>query len=175
MILITPPTSPVVPLAELKLHLRVDYADEDQLIAQLEAAAVGYLDGWRGVLGRAILPQVWRQEFAAWGTLQLALPDVSSVTVTYLDGSNVEQPAAVATLRPTCSGYEVEASGPSTSRIFVNMNCAMQASQLSTVKAAIKMIVGHWFQNREAAVAGNMSDVPMSANALLSALRWNRI
>lgn len=50
----------VVTLAEVKSHLRVDFADDDDLINGLIAAAVGQLDpsmgGW---LGRALRPQTW--------------------------------------------------------------------------------------------------------------------
>lgn len=173
--LITPPASPVVSLADLKLHLRVDHADEDALIAQLEAAAVGYLDGWRGVLGRAILSQVWRQEFCAWGMLPLALPDVSSVAVTYLDANDAEQPASSAGLRAVPAGFVVDAEGPSASRIFVNMTCAMPLAHLAVTRTVIKMLVGHWYNHREAVAGGAMDNVPMAVEALMASLRWNRL
>lgn len=174
--LITPPTTPVVQLSDLKLHLRVDHADEDALISQLEASAVGYLDGWRGVLGRAILSQVWRQEFCAWGDLQLALPDVSAVAVTYLDEDDVEQPAATAVLRSSANGgFFVEADGPAASRIFVNMTCAMTQPHLQATRTVIKMLVAHWYNNREAVAAVGMDSVPLAADALMASLRWNRL
>ena len=176
MILITPPATPVVPLADLKLHLRVDHADEDALISQLEASAVGYLDGWRGVLGRAILSQVWRQEFCSWGDLRLALPDVSAVTVTYLDSAGAEQPATTAVLRPAASGgFFVEADGPAASRIFVNMTCGMTQPHLQATRTVIKMLVAHWYNSREAVTGGAMDSVPLAADALMASLRWNRL
>lgn len=173
--LITPPASPVVPLADLKLHLRVDASDEDALITSLEAAAVGYLDGWRGVLGRAILSQVWRQEFDSWGLLRLAMPDVSEVTVTYLDTAGDEQIATMAELRNGPCGPVVDADGPSADRIFVDMTCAMSAAHLEVAKTTIKLLVAHWFSNREAVGPTAMADAPMSAGALISAMRWNRL
>lgn len=173
--LITPPPTPVVSLSDLKLHLRVDHGDEDALIAQLELAAVGYLDGWRGVLGRAILSQVWRQEFCHWGNLRLALPDVSAIAVTYLDEDDAEQPATTAVLRPAPSGFMVEADGPSASRIFVNMTCAMTLPHLQVTRTVIKMLVAHWYNNREAVAGSAMESVPMTADALMASLRWNRL
>jgi uncharacterized phiE125 gp8 family phage protein len=173
--LITPPASPVVSVSDLKSHLRVDYSDHDQDIEALERAAVGYLDGWRGVLGRALLQQVWRQEFCGWGTLELALPDVSAATVTYLDANDAEQPATTAVLRAFGAGFVVDADGPNASRIFVNMTCAMPQPQLQTAKTAIKMIVAHWYRNSEAVAATGMESVPMSADALIASLRWNRL
>lgn len=172
--LITPPESPAVTLSELKAHLRLDHTDEDDLIAALGAAAEGMLDGWRGVLGRAIMPQEWRQEFAEWGELSLALPDVESIEVTYLDQTGAEQPASASELRRTVTGYVVVASGPDTSRVFVNMVCKMGQQHLAVVKAAIKMLVGHWYQNREA-VSTAMADVPLSARTLIDTLCWRRL
>lgn len=62
--LISEPTDPVISLAEAKLHLRVDGDDEDILIQGLIDAAVTYLDGADGVLGRALSPQEWEVTFS---------------------------------------------------------------------------------------------------------------
>lgn len=66
-VLVTPPADPVVSLSDLKDHLRVDADDENDLIEALEQAAVAHLDGWHGILGRAIMAQVWSQSFATSG------------------------------------------------------------------------------------------------------------
>lgn len=175
MILVTPPSAPVVSVADLKSYCQVDFSDHDGLLAQFEASAVGYLDGWAGLLGRAILSQVWRQEFCGWGNLRLALPDVSVVAVTYLDANNAEQPATTAVLRPTSSGFIVEADGPESDRIFVNMTCAMTLHHLQATRTVIKMLVAHWYKQREAVAEINMMKVPMAANALINGLRWQRL
>lgn len=173
--LITPPALHVVPTADLKLHLRVDHTDEDALITALEAAAVAYLDGWNGVLGRAMRQQVWRQEFSGWGDLQLAMPDVSTVAVTYLDGNGAEQPATSAVLRQTVSGPVVVASGPTAERIFVNMTCAMSAQMLPIAQMIVRLLVGHWYENRVTVVPGSVSEMPMAATALIGSIRWGRL
>lgn len=173
--LITPPSSPVVSVEDLKKRLRVDSSDEDDLLAAFEETVVGYIDGWRGVLGRAILPQVWRQEFGSWGSLQLALPDVSAVEVTYLAADGAEQPATEATLRQTASGPVVDACGPAASRIFVDMTCAMADPQLAMAKTLIGLMVGHLLNNREAVSTETMMIVPLSAEALMQSLRWARL
>lgn len=175
MILVTPPSAPVVSLTDLKAYCQVDFSDHDPLLAQLEASAVGYLDGWAGILGRAILSQVWRQEFCGWGKLRLALPDVSVVAVTYLDANGAEQPATTAVLRPMSSGFFVEADGPSASRIFVNMTCAMTLPHLQVTRTVIKMLVAHWYKHREAVAESNMMKVTMAANSLIDGLRWQRL
>lgn len=174
MILITPPTQAVVSPADLRDQLRVTDTSEDALIASMAAGAVAYLDGWGGVLGRAIMPQTWRQEFSGWGRLKLALPDVTSVVVTYEDSLGAEQPATSATLRKCGAAWVVEADGPDTERVFVNMTCALPASRLPAAQTIVKLIVAHWYLNRES-VGEAMAEVPMSADALIAALRYRAL
>lgn len=169
--LVTPPVGQVVSIDELRAHLRVDGTDEDALIASLQDAAVGHLDGWRGVLGRAILPQTWRQAFDGWGTLRLALPDVTDVTVTYTDAAGDEQPATTSDLQRDYRGPYVVAAGPDTARVTVTYVCAMPVEQLPVVQAVVKMLVAHWFQHREAA-GPSMAETPMAVQSLVDAMRW---
>lgn len=163
MQLFTAPASPVVSLADLKAHLRVDHNDEDGLIQSLEAAAVAYLDGYGGILGRAIKQQVWRWQVQAWGVYDLPLPDVSAVAVSYVSGG--EMPATAVLL----GNGRVEISGPEADRIYINMTCAMPARYLPTVEMAVKLIVSHWYDDRAAGA------IPVSADVLVSSIRHNAI
>lgn len=171
MILITPPVGPVVSLQDLREHLRVDGADEDALIVSLEAAAVAYLDGWGGVLGRAIKAQTWRAEVAAWGTYVLPLPDVSAVAVTYLDADGVEQPATSVTVRQGA----VTIDGPAADRIYINMTAALHPQYLPKLQLIVKMLVSHWYENRSPVSDGTMQELPMAADALITSMRWGRV
>lgn len=54
---ISAPTSPIVNLAEMKAHLRVDFADDDALIAALTAAATERAEN---VTGRSLAQQQWQ-------------------------------------------------------------------------------------------------------------------
>lgn len=155
---VTPPAAPVVPLDDLKAHLRVDHADDDALIAAYEAAAVSYLDGWRGIMGRCILSQQWAVTYGEAGTYRLPLPDVLEVTVD----------AGAATLEADCLGALVTITEAAT----VTMTCEMPEDALSTVQMAIKLLVAHWYQNREAASETRIEDAPLAFNALIGALRW---
>lgn len=40
----------ILPLDELKEHLRIDFEDDDNLLRDLVAAARGYVEGWCGPL-----------------------------------------------------------------------------------------------------------------------------
>lgn len=93
-VLTAAPADDLVTREELKLHLKVDGSDDDALIDTLVSAVAARLDGWSGVLGRCLLTQTWRQDFACWpadGCLRLPFPDVQSVTVTYYDENEAEQ------------------------------------------------------------------------------------
>lgn len=170
-VLVTPPAAPVVSLADLKAHLRVDHADEDALITSLQAAAVAHLDGYKGVLGRAINSQVWRQEFEAGEPARLAMPDVTAITATGFDDAGAEVPI-VATLKADYCGAYVEVTG-SYAKLRVDFTCAMAAQQVPAAQAAVKLLVGHWYAHREAVVAGvSVATLPMAVGALVMAMRW---
>lgn len=172
--LITPPAAKVVAVADLCQQLRVTSSDEWALIEALELAAVAHLDGWKGVLGRAIRPQVWKQEFDAWGYLRLAMPDVSAITVTALDSNGAAVTATRADLRVDASGPYVITEGPSVDRVFVQFTCGMQTQQIPAVQAAVRMMVAHWFNRRETAVEGQMSEIPFGADTLIHSMRWSQ-
>lgn len=80
MIRIAAPTDQVISLHEMKEHLRVAHDDEDLMIQSLTDAAVSWLDGWDGVLGRCIMPQTWRISPADL-VAGFRLPDASDVVV----------------------------------------------------------------------------------------------
>lgn len=86
---VTPPAITPVSLAEMKAHLRVDHDDDDAVIGGLLTAAVEYLDGWTGILGRCLVEQTWRQDFErACQILPIPLaPVISIVGVTYPDAN----------------------------------------------------------------------------------------
>lgn len=89
------PAQPVVTLDAVKQHLRVDFNDDDTVIMALIQAAIDHLDGWSGILGRALVNQTWRQDFGgfyACEKLRLPLvPVTAAPTVKYFDGENAEQ------------------------------------------------------------------------------------
>lgn len=180
-VLITAPSAQVVTLAEAKAHLRVDHADEDDVIEGFIAAAVAYLDGWQGVLGRGIMPQTWRQEFADWGDLQLAMPDVvdASVTVQGFDAEGgTVVPTATEILR-TCGGIVVSAAGPAVAKVRVTYQVALPAHRLPAAKALVKLIVGAFYDgNRGDAGGGGSGDDLMlspAARGLMGSLRWMKV
>lgn len=164
--LITPSTAAVVALADLKDHLRVDSGEEDALILNLEKAAVAHLDGYHGILGRCILHQIWGVQVSRAGTYRLPLPDVHSVTATGAGGEDVE----IALCHDTLGAQVTVAAAAQ-----IQMTIAMPSGLLEAVRVAIKLLVGHWYLNREAVDEARMATTPLSFDAVIGPLRWTRI
>lgn len=114
-VLITPPTADVLTRDEVKLHLRVDFDDDNDLIDGMILAAVGQLDpaagGW---LGRALRPQTWELQLRDFWQRDCGEPDlivlpypplISIDSVTYVDGAGATQTLAAGT------GYRVLGQG----------------------------------------------------------------
>jgi uncharacterized phiE125 gp8 family phage protein len=181
---IAPAEQPVT-REEVKLHCRVDHDDEDDLLTSLIAAASDYLDGPSGVLGRAIIEQEWVLELDAFPSrLVLPIEPVQSVVVKYIDDADVEQTVSggdivlinapsAKTVLEWVDGFSMPSLGASRYpiRITINAGFGSAADTPDAIKVAIKMMVGHWYENREAAVVGmSVVDLPMAVNALLA--RW---
>ena len=173
-----------VSLVEAKAHLRVLGDEEDTLIGALIAAAVSKIDGWTGTLGRCLITQTWRQDFADFpgNRVCLPFPDVQSVVVNYSDSAGVSQVFAGSnfTLMQDAMGsvlvLNANASWPSVAdkpnAVQISMVCGYGAA--TDVPAAIKMAilldVGTLFENRES-VTNDMGVLPLAYDALLNPFR----
>lgn len=168
-VLVTGPTSEAVTLPDMKEHLRVDHDEEDALISGLIAAAVAHLDGWRGILGRAIMAQTWAQEWTCSGPYRLALPDVDvdSILAT-VDGVEA---GFKTELTPLGLVVTVETGGDLTR---IEYDCALPVELLPVAQAAIKLLVGHWYAVREAAGAASQA-APLAFDAIIAPLRRVRV
>ena len=156
-LLITPPTSPVVDLTDLRRHLRVDHDEDDLLIVGLERSAVAHLDGWTGILGRCILRQTWQIDLPA-GRHTLPFPDV--VEAFFDDGQDTAQISVASTLAgPVVS---LPAAG------MLSFTCEMPPHLLPAAQVAVKMWVAEAYENRGTSASGNGA----AFNAIVSALQW---
>lgn len=144
---VTPPTAPVVTLGDMKDHLRVNHDDQDLMIQSLTDAAVSHLDGWRGVLGRCIMPQTWSVSFRRAGCFDLPFPDIQTVTGGTWDGCRVT----------------LTEPGP------VGFTCALPEDALPAVQDAVKI----WVQMRYDNLSGPDRVAAEAAfTSLIDPLRW---
>lgn len=178
----------LVDLADAKRHCRVEHDEENALITSLVAAATSHLDGWDGVLrGRALGTQTWRQDFTCFADrISLPLAPVQSVTsIKYYDFDGVLQtvaPADYALFEDALSPYVCLASGASWPASVQSRVNAVQIVFLAgyvdvgkvpdPIKQAILLLVGHWYENREAVNVGNITtELPMAVAALIAPYR----
>lgn len=184
-VLVSPPAAPPVSLAEAKAHCRVDFADDDALITSLIDAATTHLDGWTGILGRAVVTQTWRQDFCAFGSrMRLPVGPVASVdSVKYFDADNAEEtvdPSVFIAATDAMGSYVELAAGKSWPATYDRPDAvgityvagADAADVPSALKAAILLHIAHLYLNREAVVLGESPTIlPMAAAALVAPYR----
>ncbi len=168
--LVTPPASMPVNIADMKAHLVVDFDDDDALIDAQQAAAVAHLDAHGGVLGRCIMPQTWAIDVTGPGPHLLPFPDASGVAA---DAGGDE--LSVETVR-TARGVVVTVADASSGQdVTISATYGLPAERLSAAQMLIKLMVGNWYSNRTAATETKMSSLPMAADALIAALRWQAL
>ena len=181
---ITPPSEPVISLAEVKDHARVDFSEDDYLLSTYVSAAIDHIDGYSGILGRCLVSQVWQVKLESWpaGALRLPFPDVSAIGISYVDAAEVTQQVAAADVELVegALGTEVRFKGtfarPGLSAatdqpISVTMTAGYGAATEvpHAIKVAIMLLAAHWYEFREA--SGKGGSLPFGVNALLTPYR----
>lgn len=180
------PAVALLTLEEAKDHLRRDDDDDDGYIETLIAAVMSHLDGYEGILGRALINQTWVEKwsgFPAGDELRLSLKPVSSITsIEYYDSDNSLQTFAAANYNPFNDAHSASielidtANWPSTydRRDAVILTGvfgygATAAEVPAAIKHAAKMLLLHWYENREAVVVGTIAtELPMGVSRLLT-------
>lgn len=183
LILGTAPTSEPVTTAEAKAHLRVDVSDDDTLIDSLVEAA---RQAFEEINGRSLYTTTWKLILDSWPSkpyIVLPRPPLASVTsIAYVDSDgnsntwdsvnyvvetdrtpgrihlaeNVDWPSA-----------SLRAASPIT--ITYVAGWATTGAIPQRYKQAILLLVGHWYENREAIVtSGAMpKQIPLAYESLL--------
>jgi uncharacterized phiE125 gp8 family phage protein len=189
-VLVTPPAVQPVTLAEAKLHLRIeaDVNEEDALVQSLIAAATAHFDGWSGTLGRCLINQTWSVPFGSWpsdGLMRLPFPNISSPVVTYRDINNATQTVSGSlvftyadhlgtTLRLSDTFTYPPLFDDTATPITVQFTAGYGATGIDVpapIRQAMLLLIGHLYQNREAAISGGMAQLPLGIAALVAPYR----
>lgn len=177
---VTAPAAVPVTLAEAKAHLRVEHEEEDALIAGLVDAATQLLDGLTGTLGRALISQTWALDVTGWrsGGLRLRpgpVRSLESLTIVAPDGSRETVDTAGYRLTAHCVVPPLDGapSLPSSEHWlelrFVTGYGDAQEDVPAPVRQAILLLIGAWYENREAAAVGAAA-APLPASIAIEAL-----
>lgn len=170
-------------VSEVKDHLRVVHSDEDSLIGTYLRAAVNMAET---ISKRALVTRTYTGQLSHWphdAEIILPYPPLQSVTsITYTDEDNV-------TATWNATNYVVD-THKEPGRIYFARNYTLPGVNLqrggaievtfkagfTTVpdeyKQAIFLLVGHYYENREAVIAVQgitMGTLPMAVNNLLRA------
>ncbi len=171
----------LVSLDEAKAHLRVDLDADDSLIADLITAARSSLEI---EMGRAFLTQQWLRGLDAFPPyhrrLALPLPPLQSVeSVTYLDVDGVSQTLStdvygVDTLsEPGLLYLKMDQVWPYTACFPNAVQIAYTAGWPDVlyvpggIKSAMQLLVGHWYEHREAAADKALTAIPLGLERLI--------
>lgn len=189
-----PAQDDVLTVADAKLHMRVDFTDDDELIESYIATAIQNIDGRDGWLGRALAAQTWElrlPEFCG-NEIKIPLPPLIEVeSVKYYDANDELQTLAV-------DEYEVVGVGgfgkarlalkygrswPALAKRAENVIIRFRAGHVTAdsppapnvpapILTAIKRQVAAMYENREAVVVNaTVAKLPGGVEALLAPLR----
>lgn len=171
---ITAPSGEPITLAEAKAHLRVVSTAEDDLITALVMASRQHVESWTG---RALLAQTWRltmDDFPRQSALPIELPggratSVSVVKYVDSDGASQELTAdtdyivdlsgEAARLAPA-SGKQWPATRSQIAAVSVEFAVGYGAADKvpAPIKAAMKLIIGELYANRETWVDSRLTE-----------------
>ena len=179
--IVTAPQSEPVSLPDMKDHLRVTGTDEDALITTLIEAAREYCEAYQN---RAYITQTWELALDEWpenGIICIPKPPLQSVTsIKYYGTDGTEyiwdqsdyqvdihrQPGRVAPMYGKT--WPLTTLRPMNGIIITFVAGHADAEGVpERVKQAIKVLVGHLYEHREATDLKELKEVPFAVHALL--------
>lgn len=188
LVRVTPPTTTVVSLDEVKAHLNIGLGDatdeEDEFVLPgLIAAAEAYVEGPNGI-GIVLLEQSWRlslDHFSAPITVPLG-PVFDVISITYTDtagDTHTVDPASYVfdvdsqPLKIVPNGSWPSASLARTGAVKVTFTAGWgDPSEVpADLRAAILLLISHLHRNREATSDRPLSDVPFGVSTVFDRYR----
>lgn len=177
-----PLTTPIT-LAEVKEQLRVEGTDDDTMLTRLIDVAVAYTDV-RGALGQAMITQKWAQwvDSTPPQSVSLILGPVQGVTrVRYYDTDGDLQTDDIdnyevfgtefATKIGPKSGFSWPVAQDRQDAIKIEYEIGYGDATTDvpqTIRHALLLMVGHWYDNREQTGYDELSNIPFGFESLLN-------
>lgn len=162
-VIITPPAVEPVSLAKIKAHLKITSSNQDEELQDLITAARWHIET---TLGRAFMTQTlegYLPGFPVGGVIDIPRPPLAAVTfVKYFDTDGVERTLSADTyhvepagftgsiILKDAGGWPATAVDPRAVTIRWIAGFADAATFPPPLKHAMKLLVAHWYYNREA-------------------------
>lgn len=175
-----------VTLVECKADLRVQHTADDTLINSLIADATDYMDVPNGAIGKALIDQTWTLSVPradGWERIELPVTPVQSITsITYYDADNVQRSLPVSDFqlygdedkawieaKPNVNWPTVYDRLDAITVTFVAGFGANSTAVPNSIRRAIRLLVGHWYENRTASIVGTSAqELPLAVQNLVA-------
>jgi uncharacterized phiE125 gp8 family phage protein len=184
-ILLTGPAVEPVSLAEAKAFLRVEHDDDDDVIAALVTAARSYAEAQTR---RALITQSWRLTRDAWpetGRIAVRPAPLQSLEAARVhDGGSEPVVLDVAGFFPDVAGsqlvfapsYESWALPRPGRAAGIELDVTLGYGDAAVdvpepLRQAIRLLIGHWYENRGLVAPGTATVLPATVPALLAPYR----
>ena len=167
--LVTPPASLPLTVSDAKADpaLRITHSEEDAALERLISGFTAELDGWNGLLGRCIMPQVWAVDVTGPGPHVLPFPDASSITA-QVDGDPAQVDVARMAIGHVVAVKDVAADA----KVTISATYGLPAQDVPRAQTLIVLMLQRHYDN----VTGPEFDARTSAiNHGINSLRWRRV
>ena len=178
-VLVTAPTVEPIGVEETKLHLRLDYDNEDSWVGQQIAAARAYVED---MTGRQLVTAT-RKLILDYFPCGIELPQAPLLTVTGItyvdtDGDTQTLSTDIYTVDTDSVPGRVylayNQSWPDTRQqpkaVEITYTCGYgdPCDVPEGIKSIMKLLIGGWYENRESVSVVQLYDVPKATDALLA-------
>lgn len=188
---VTAPTVEPLSVATLKHWANITTTVDDAKIEAAITSARAHLDGARGILGRALMTQVWKAHYPAFADcMEIPLPPCQSVdSIVYIDSDGDAQTLASsvydvfflsAAVRPAEVRIAYGQSWPSTRARPDAVSITFTAGYGSAAEAvpkplvqAMQLLATHYYQEPSAVLVGppNVNLLPLGVQTLIAPYR----
>jgi uncharacterized phiE125 gp8 family phage protein len=129
-----------------------------------------------------VLQNTWPLDPSAWALILPRFPLLSIDSLNYYDGNDVLQtldPSAYVLdsnsepprLAPVSGSYWPSVSyRPNSVQVSIQAGYATVEQIPATAKHLIRLLVGHWYENREGVSSLDLKNVPMAIDALMESI-----
>ena len=170
--------------SDLRHHLRIDAREDDQLLLRLELSALAHIEDKIGavLMSRTVTMSI--DSFPIYENIQLPVQPATAVSsIVYRDENGNDQTLDDSQYHLNITGNFGEiapAPGAQWPAVFEDkksITIKYRAGYESPnevpepIRLAVMLLVGHWYEHREASSSSNLRDIPIGVDSLIAPYR----